>query len=195
MKMLKLARMIPALALGLVMGVGAANVTNAAPITSFSSITNAGVFTLSAEQSGLLGEPTADRIGLLRITEGSTGDTFDSDSIFASVTSNSGAIIGLLNGSAVGLSYTGNTFDSLGETTLLQDFTITDRFDFDPGIYMLFNSDSGNIVFAGSSTFNGGQTRGDFEGLAPIPLPAAGWLLLTAFGGLGLAARRRRKAA
>lgn len=30
---------------------------------------------------------------------------------------------------------------------------------------------------------------------APIPLPAAGWLLLTAVGGLGLAARRRRKAA
>lgn len=29
----------------------------------------------------------------------------------------------------------------------------------------------------------------------PVPLPAAGWLLLTAFGGLGLAARRRRKAA
>lgn len=30
---------------------------------------------------------------------------------------------------------------------------------------------------------------------APIPLPAAGWLLLTAVGGLGLAVRRRRKAA
>lgn len=30
---------------------------------------------------------------------------------------------------------------------------------------------------------------------APIPLPAAGWLLLTAVGGLGFAARRRRKAA
>jgi len=31
--------------------------------------------------------------------------------------------------------------------------------------------------------------------VAPIPLPAAGWLLLTAVGGLGVAARRRRKAA
>ena len=31
--------------------------------------------------------------------------------------------------------------------------------------------------------------------VAPIPLPAAGWLLLSAFGGLGLVARRRRKVA
>lgn len=31
-------------------------------------------------------------------------------------------------------------------------------------------------------------------GPAPIPLPAAGWLLLTAFGGLGIAARRRKAA-
>jgi|SRR6056297_3301706 len=31
--------------------------------------------------------------------------------------------------------------------------------------------------------------------ISAVPLPAAGWLLLTAFGGLGLAARRRRKAA
>ena len=30
---------------------------------------------------------------------------------------------------------------------------------------------------------------------APVPLPAAGWLLLSAFGGLGLVARRRRKTA
>jgi len=36
-------------------------------------------------------------------------------------------------------------------------------------------------------------TKSNF--IAPVPLPAAGWLLLTAFGGLGLAARRRRKAA
>ncbi|WP_210879734.1 VPLPA-CTERM sorting domain-containing protein [Roseovarius autotrophicus] len=32
-------------------------------------------------------------------------------------------------------------------------------------------------------------------GVAPIPVPAAGILLLTALGGLGFAARRRRKAA
>ena len=32
------------------------------------------------------------------------------------------------------------------------------------------------------------------EPAAPVPLPAAGWLLISALGGLGLAARRRRKA-
>lgn len=31
--------------------------------------------------------------------------------------------------------------------------------------------------------------------VSPVPLPAAGWLMLAAFGGMGLVARRRRKAA
>lgn len=35
----------------------------------------------------------------------------------------------------------------------------------------------------------------DFEKTTPIPLPAAGWLLLAGLGGLGLAGRRKRKAA
>ncbi len=34
---------------------------------------------------------------------------------------------------------------------------------------------------------------GTGNGLAPIPLPAAGWLLLTAIGGLGAAGLRRRR--
>ncbi|MEQ8901178.1 MAG: VPLPA-CTERM sorting domain-containing protein [Roseovarius sp.] len=46
--------------------------------------------------------------------------------------------------------------------------------------------------FAEYSNFTPNVT---FEGqVAPIPLPAAGWLLLTAFGGLGIAARRRKAA-
>ena len=38
-------------------------------------------------------------------------------------------------------------------------------------------------------------TGEDPNGVAPIPLPAAGWLLLTALGGLGVYSRRRRQAA
>ena len=45
-----------------------------------------------------------------------------------------------------------------------------------------------NASFAQYSNFTPNVTFA-----APIPLPAAGWLLLSAFGGLGLAARRRRK--
>lgn len=51
---------------------------------------------------------------------------------------------------------------------------------------------------AGEYSFALGSTLGEVAinvNVNPIPLPAAGWLLLTAFGGLGLAARRRRKAA
>jgi hypothetical protein len=40
----------------------------------------------------------------------------------------------------------------------------------------------------------GGESDSFVSTAAPIPLPAAGWLLLTAVGGLGFAARRRRKA-
>jgi len=50
----------------------------------------------------------------------------------------------------------------------------------------------------GEYSFALGSTLGEVAinvNVNPIPLPAAGWLLLTAFGGLGLAARRRRKAA
>lgn len=48
----------------------------------------------------------------------------------------------------------------------------------------------------GFNDFNGGVGNPDFAlagiALAPIPLPAGGVLLLTALGGLGLAARRRK---
>ncbi|WP_209424876.1 VPLPA-CTERM sorting domain-containing protein [Pararhodobacter sp. SW119] len=187
MKYLRLIVVAGAMALS-----GAANASTY--IAQFATVTNAGVFTLTAEQANLLGAPTADRIGQIRIRSGAAGDTFDADSIFASVTSNGGAILGLRNGSASALSYSGDEFEALGLTTLLQDFNNDDRFDFDPGVYLLFNSSSSNIVFAGSATFGGSQTRGEFTALAPIPLPAAGWLLLAAFGGLGVAARRKARA-
>jgi len=71
--------------------------------------------------------------------------------------------------------------ESLGiapSSTLTSIFGTTDNWD---RSVLAFLPDSG--TFSTSAT------------IAPVPLPAAGWLLLTAFGGLGLAARRRRKAA
>ena len=51
---------------------------------------------------------------------------------------------------------------------------------------------AGQYSFALRSTL--GEVAINVE-VSPVPLPAAGWLLLSAFGGLGLVARRRRKAA
>jgi hypothetical protein len=50
----------------------------------------------------------------------------------------------------------------------------------------LYNNSSGNWRFA--------DVQIDGTALAPVPLPASAWLLLTSLGGLGLVARRRRKA-
>lgn len=64
-------------------------------------------------------------------------------------------------------------------------------------------------IAIGVGTFNQGQTgfvdnvslfngslevvSADFETPAPIPLPAAGWMLLAGLGGLGMIGRRKRK--
>jgi len=168
---------------------GLATSANAAYLSSFSDSTNDGVFTLTTQQATQLGNASADRIGILRIADGLAGDTFDQNTILNS-TLDDAAILGILNGSASSLSYTGVEFDELGTTTLLADFTIPTRFDFVPGVYFLFNSASGNIVFNGTSTFNPADNRGAFE-LAPVPLPAAAWMLIAGLGGLFAFGRRR----
>jgi len=65
------------------------------------------------------------------------------------------------------------------------------------GLYRVFDS-AGNFLNTVDSSVTGWDKSSDINvqvTAAPIPLPAAGWLLLTAVGGLGLATRRRRKAA
>jgi hypothetical protein len=75
--------------------------------------------------------------------------------------------------------------------------------------YEFFNSNSGDPTFGFNPNVNGDYVirltafdKGTSDiaaqtsiTISAVPLPAAGWLLLTAFGGLGLMARRRRKAA
>lgn len=58
------------------------------------------------------------------------------------------------------------------------------------------SSDTGFRIFFGPDGFNGGITSVNFsfgQTMPPIPLPAAGWLMLAGLG--GLAALRRRKRA
>lgn len=167
-----------------------------ATISMFNKTTNDGVYTLEAGQVLALGYDPAqvDRIGFLRIREGNgttfnDGDTFDQNSVYSSVTSNSGSIVALLNGTSAELSYTGNTFDVLGTTT------VGTSNSYYAGVAFLFHSSSGNIVFKGTSTFNGGQTRGVYPNISAVPIPAAVWLFGSALIGMaGVGYRRKRQA-
>jgi hypothetical protein len=167
-------------------------------ISSFSRTTNDGVFELSQAQAGFLGVPTADRIGYFRVRSGgspviawSAGDTFDGASVLASVTSNAGAILGLFNGENEKLGYSGDAWKPLGTTTLLEDSDLGGSLF--RAVAFAFSSGSGNIVFRGSTTFNGAQSQG--ASLAPVPVPAALPLLLGGLAVMGVVARRRRAAA
>lgn len=51
----------------------------------------------------------------------------------------------------------------------------------------------GNVISYTNTGTGSGLSHIVEYGLAPIPLPAAGWLLLTALGGLGAAGLRRRR--
>ena len=70
------------------------------------------------------------------------------------------------------------------------------EFIFDDNFDGTFISSSKSTGSANNTTeFDVGGTITANLTVAPVPLPAAGWLLLSAFGGLGVMARRRRKAA
>jgi hypothetical protein len=67
-------------------------------------------------------------------------------------------------------------------------------------LYALDGALSGDWSTAGLMTPNGKNQAGVshisfYNSAAPVPLPAAGWLLVTGLGGLGALARRRRASA
>jgi len=175
---------------------GAATVASAATITQFNKTTPDGVFTLSQAQADYLGYSDARFIGFYRVREGSgttfdAGDTFNVTTMFNSVTSNASKILAFLNGKNPGLTYTGGYLDILGETTIGEANSYNSGFK--EGVAFLFGKDAGNIVFRGSGTFNGGQSRGDFDLVVPsaVPLPAAAWMLIAGLGVLAALARRK----
>lgn len=175
----------------LLLFVALTSAAEASLVTQFNKTTNDGVYTLSAADAIALGVPSADRVGFFRVREGNgttfeVGDTFNAASIMNSITSNAGAVLGLFNGTNGDLGYTGGTFAPLGTTVLGAADSYYE------GVMFAFANSSGNIVFRGSSTFNGGQTRGDFPySLTPVPEATS----LCVWGGMilvgGLVARRR----
>lgn len=170
-----------------------ASQAQAVPLTQINKFTNDGVYSLSQTQADQLGYSDADFIAFLRPRSGrgvtlATGDTFDATTLFNS-TKNDSKIIAFLNGENTGLSYTGDAFDPLGTTTILNNSG-----SFYEGTAFLFESGVGNIVFNGSATFNEGQSRGAFDReIGAVPVPAALPLLAAGVAALGFAGYRRRR--
>lgn len=160
-------------------------------------LTNDGVFTISAAQADKLGISGATRVGAVGIRTPSrsgydVGDMFNVSALLEGVIGGQSNIIGWLNGTNSNVSYTGAAFAPLGDTTITGFDRASDRKLFS---VVYFGFANGDVTVRGTNTFGFNAASADFSTIVPIPLPAAGWLMLAGLGGLGVAARRRRKAA
>lgn len=169
-------------------------------VSVFQRTTNDGVYALNAAQAAALGLEGATKLGLLRVRPGngvswSAGDFFDEQTLDR--TRRNGSVFGYLNGplapdfvpqafNGETILYDGDVFEALG-TTVFQQAS-------DPGqrlVAAVAFGFTGTVTFNGVSTFSG-VTLGDAPIAVPppVPLPAAGWLLLVGLGGLAFLQRR-----
>jgi hypothetical protein len=167
----------------------------AVPVT-FDRGVNDGVFSLTSDQAAALGAPTAEFIGFLGLRDTGidnipAGAIFDQTSIF-SLISNDGNVLNIVNGTNGNVDYasglSGNTFTT---ATLTSNDNRLFR-----GVGLLFSGNQ-TFNFAGgnisSGSLRGALSNDALDVLAPVPLPAAGWMLLAGVG--TILAKRRRKLA
>jgi hypothetical protein len=109
-----------------------------------------------------------------------------------------GLLFGSYSGGGVGLSDSGdavNIFDAAGSTLASLVFGASDttspKATFDGAGVLAYSVAGVNGAFLSA---NGQEIGSPGFATAPVPLPAAAWLLLSGLGALGTAARRRRSA-
>ncbi|MEL6197164.1 MAG: hypothetical protein AAFT19_04895, partial [Pseudomonadota bacterium] len=183
---------------GVAMLIGTA--ATAAPITTpgayideFQRTTNDGVYSLSAAQAEAIGVVGATKLALLRVrpSRGVTweaGDYFDAASIENTIRGSGANVFGILNGPlAPGfvpqatngdvLLYEGDLWEALGTTIFQQDSGSSPSL-----VAAVAVAFTGTLTVNGVSTFNpvtlGAAPISAAAGLAAVPLPAAGWLLM-----------------
>jgi hypothetical protein len=155
-------------------------------------------FNPSEAQETALGLDSNTALGLVGFQNATEGSTITASDITSEITS--GTISGLLKGPASSLV----TYDGPGTT--LEELTIEGLDRASDGrvfnaFYVAFD-ESETIVFSnlgdGTATLSAGNF-GDLgevpADLAPVPLPAAAWLMISGLAGVGYTAYRGRKAA
>jgi hypothetical protein len=170
---------------------------SAATISSFARGVNDGVFTLTQAQKDFFGVAGAEYLAFWRprlagSTTATLGDTFNATTVLNSVTGDS-AILAILNGDNAALGYSGGYLEPLGTTTILAAQNSYVR-----GVAFLLGS-TGTVLFAGGNITGGSgpQQRGTLDfvpPITPVPLPAAGWMLIVGLCGLMLVARGHKTA-
>ncbi len=131
-----------------------------------------------------------NRLGLVGLVDADINDTLSLSTLFGLV--DSGTLINWYSGKTDNLSGDGGEFSRIvGDLTVDSLDRGSDGRVFN-AFYVEFRG-TAPLVFEGTATL-GNRVTEDGNPLAPVPLPAAGWMLLAGIGGLAAVARRRKPA-